>query len=68
MDSLREKLIELIKILPEDRLQIVLDFVNHINQNSFVGEDFDELQMNNEIRDIPGPSLTNKNGSREPSP
>lgn len=47
MESLREKLIEIIKILPEDRLQIVLDYVNHINQNSFVGEDFDELQMDN---------------------
>ncbi|HHV34504.1 MAG TPA: DUF2281 domain-containing protein [Syntrophomonadaceae bacterium] len=45
MNSLREKLIEIIKTLPEDRLQAVLDFVNHINQSSFVGEDFDELQM-----------------------
>lgn len=68
MDSLREKLIELIKVLPEDRLQIVLDFVNHINQNSFVGEDFDELQMDTEIGDITSPALMNKNGSREPSP
>lgn len=49
MESLREKLIEIIKILPEDRLQVVLDFVNRINQNSFVAEDFDELRMDNEI-------------------
>jgi hypothetical protein len=48
VETLREKLIEMVKTLPEDRLQVVLDFINHINQSSFGGEDYDELQMNNE--------------------
>lgn len=48
MESLRNRLIDIIKTLPEDRLQIVLDFVNRINQNSFVANDFAQLQMNNE--------------------
>ncbi|MDR9755945.1 MAG: hypothetical protein ACN4A7_06625 [Thermacetogeniaceae bacterium] len=45
METLRDKLIDIIKTLPEDRLQIILDFINQMNQSSYQLDDFDELQM-----------------------
>ena len=45
METLRDKLIDIIKTLPEDRLQIILDFINQMNQSSYKLDDFDELQM-----------------------
>lgn len=45
MESLREKLIEIIKTLPEDKLQAVIDFVNRMNQYTSEDGDYDELLM-----------------------
>ncbi|HHY41103.1 MAG TPA: hypothetical protein GX502_07610 [Syntrophaceticus sp.] len=46
METLRDKLIGIIKTLPEDRLQMILDFINQMNQSSYQApDDFDELQM-----------------------
>jgi len=45
METLRDKLISIIKTLPEDRLQLIMDFINQMNQSNYQPEDFDELQM-----------------------
>ncbi|HHW29715.1 MAG TPA: hypothetical protein GXX21_09220 [Syntrophomonadaceae bacterium] len=45
METLRDKLISIIKTLPEDRLQLILNFINQMNQPNYQPEDFDELQM-----------------------
>jgi len=45
VESLREKLIEIIKTLPEDKLQFVLDFLNRMNQYPSEEGDYDELLM-----------------------
>lgn len=45
METLREKLINIIKTLPEDQLQLILNFINQMNQPSYQADDFDELQM-----------------------
>jgi hypothetical protein len=47
MESLREKLLSLIRNIPEDKLQIIFDFVNRIAQDTIEGEDYDELLMDN---------------------
>lgn len=45
MDEERQKLIELIKILPDDRIKAIIDFVNHmLNDYPFEDPD-DELLM-----------------------
>jgi hypothetical protein len=49
LESLRDKLIAIIKNLPEDKLQAVLDFVNRINYEGYGNEDYDELLMGDKI-------------------
>lgn len=45
MESLREKLLALIRTIPEDRLQVIFDFVNRMAQDTIEGEDYDQLLM-----------------------
>jgi hypothetical protein len=45
MEALRNKLIEIIKTLPEDRLKIILDFINQMNQSGYQIDDYDEFLM-----------------------
>ncbi len=46
MESMRDKLLEIIKTLPEDRLQVIFEFVNRMNQGASQADDYDQLLMN----------------------
>ena len=46
MDEIRERLVELIRMMPEDKLQVVMEFVNRLFNDVQDGEDpDDELLM-----------------------
>ncbi len=46
MEDVRERLVELVKALPEDKLQILFDFLNRIyNENQNGDDPDDELLM-----------------------
>lgn len=45
VESLREKLLALIRTIPEDKLQVIFDFVNRMAQDTIEGEDYDQLLM-----------------------
>ncbi len=46
MDEIRERLVELIRMMPEDKLQVVMEFVNRLFIDVQDGEDpDDELLM-----------------------
>lgn len=45
MDTVRERLLEVIKLLPEDKLQALLEFANRLLENYQTGVDEDELLM-----------------------
>lgn len=46
VESMRDKLLEIIKTLPEDRLQVIFEFVNRMNQGASQADDYDQLLMN----------------------
>ncbi|MDH7578684.1 MAG: hypothetical protein QHH75_12920 [Bacillota bacterium] len=45
MNSVRERLLEVIKILPEEKLHVLLEFANRLLDNYQTGVDEDELLM-----------------------
>lgn len=46
MDETRDRLVELIRMMPEDKLQVVIEFVNRLFNDAQEGEDpDDELLM-----------------------
>gem|GEM_PF-1944534 len=46
LDETRDRLVELIRMMPEDKLQVVIEFVNRLFNDAQEGEDpDDELLM-----------------------
>ena len=42
LEEIREKLLDLIKMIPEDKLQMLLDFANHLYSDYQEGEESDD--------------------------
>jgi hypothetical protein len=42
LEEIREQLIDLIKTMPADKLQILIEFINHLNNDYQDGEDSDD--------------------------
>lgn len=42
MEEIRERLLDLLKMMPEDKLQVLLDFANRLYNEYQEGEDSDD--------------------------